>query len=170
MKQRILVVLGGISILIILFIIFMNLISGGNGDTTTLTSIAQQQNEISRVASIGIQSGTSQSTKNFAVSAQLGLATDEQELVNYVAKHGKKLSPKALGATENPKTDAALTAASAASNFDETFSSVMDSELKSYSQSLKQAFTKTKSASERQLLRDEYSNAQLLLQQLNQAS
>ena len=78
-------------------------------------------------------------------------------------------SSSILQATRDPKTDATLKSAQGNGNYDQTYISITQSELASYEHNLKQAFAATKIIKERQLLEGAYQQAQLLVQQSNQA-
>jgi hypothetical protein len=163
--QRIAIAGGGLIILIIIIIVFASLLKGG-GNNSALVSIAQQQNELIRIATLGTQQATDQSAKNFAQSTELSLTTEQQQLLTYLKTNGTKVSTKQLGLTKNAKTDTTLSAAQAASTFDSTFEQVMQSQLTSYAQSLKTTFGNTTGPKARQLLSNDYSAANLMLQQL----
>lgn len=165
MLQRIAIVGGGLVILIIIIAIFASLLSGGS-NTAPLVSIAQQQNELIRVATLGTQQATDQSAKNFAQSTELSLTTEQQQLLGYLKDHGTKVSAKQLALTQSTKTDTELAAAQAASTFDSTFEQVMQTQLSSYAQSLKTTFAGTTGVNARKLLNADYTAANLLLKQL----
>jgi hypothetical protein len=168
MAKRVLIVVGGGSLLLIIIILLASLIfGGGSTNTESLISIAQEQTELDRVSGIGVQNAVSQNIKNFASSTQISIFSDQQQLLAFLQQHGTKLKSKELAATASAKTDTALNTAIAASTFDETFTSIMQTDLKTYEQTLKQTFIKTKDPAVRQLLSTEYSNAQLLLEQIS---
>lgn len=165
MLQRIAIVAGGFVILLIIIIVFASLLKSG-GNNAPLVSIAQQQNELIRVATLGTQQATDQSAKNFAQSTELSLITEQQQLLSYLKTNGTKVSPKQLALTKNTQTDTQLSAAQAASTFDSTFEDVMHTQLTAYTQALKTTFAKTTGPKGRQLLSNDYSATNLLLQQL----
>lgn len=163
--QRALIVLGGLFVLVIIIVIFASLFSGGGNINTSLTSLAARQNELARIAGEGTQQAVGQSTKNFAISAQLSLSSDQQQLVTYIKTQGHKVGTKELSADQNAKTDNQLATAAAASAFDSTFSTIMQNELNTYIQELKSTYSKATKANAKALLNQEYQNAQLLLKQ-----
>ena len=170
MLQRAAVVGGGLVILLIIIIIFASLLSGGSNNTAPLVSIAQQQNELIRVATVGTLQTSDQAAKNFAVASELSLTTDQQQLLTYLKGQGHKVSSKQLIATKSTKTDGELSAAEAASTFDSTFEQIMQTGLTTYTQSLKTTFASTTGPNARKLLNSDYSAAVLLLQQLPSSS
>src|SRR5690348_17277322 len=65
--QRLIIVIAIGLVLIMFFIILFAVIFKGDDSTSTqLTDLAQQQNEIARVADIGVNKAVSPATKNFA--------------------------------------------------------------------------------------------------------
>jgi hypothetical protein len=167
MKQRILVVVGGGAVFLILIIIIANIVSGsGNNGTEKLVSIAQQQTEIVRIASIGMQQAQSQDSKNFATTADLSVLSAQQQMVDFLAQHGRKIKTKELVLKHSAQTDNQINAAVAASSFDETFKPIMQNQLQQYSLALKQLFPSIKNADTRQMISNDYDDAQALLEQL----
>lgn len=166
---RIAVIVGLVVVILIFFIIVLSLLSSSGGSNTKLTTIAQQQNEIIRVATLANNSGstqTSQTTNDFSQNCLLSITTAQQQLLAYLSAHGTKLGTKQLALTKNASTDAAITAAVASSNLDAVYTSIMKTELQAYENAVKDAYGGAKSTAEKQLLSNEYSGAVLLLQQL----
>jgi hypothetical protein len=169
MGKRIAVVAFLLAIVIVLIIVVMTIVNSGGGSTAKLVTAAQHQNEIIRIAKLATTSGAQQSTQatsNFTQTCLLSVTTEQQQLVSYLASHGKKLGVKDLGLAKNASTDASLTAAVAASNFNTVYLSVMKTQLQSYQTALQDAFNSTTNATARQLLSDDYTSAQLLTKQL----
>ncbi len=169
MPMRIGIIAGAAIIGIILLSFVMSLLGGG-GNKPNLITVAQDQNEIIRVAGVantGAASQSAQTTQNFAQSAALSLSSEQQQLLNFMAAHGDKLSPKLLAATKNVTTDTTLNNAIASSSFDSAFTNVMLTQLHGYQTALKTAYNGARSATEKQLLSDDYDSAALLLQQLH---
>jgi hypothetical protein len=164
--QRALIALGGLVILVIIIVIFVSILTGGKNINASLTSLAARQNELVRIATLGTQQASSQDAKNFAISAQLSLGSDQQQLISYIASQGHKVGTKELAADQDTKTDSQLNTAAAASTFDTTFSTIMQNELTSYTQELKTTFAKATKQNAKVLLNQEYQNAQLLLKQV----
>lgn len=170
LKQRVIVVVGGGVALMILIIIFSSVFLGNHTNTTSLVTIAQQQNELVRVATEGDQQATQQTTKNLVLNIELGLTTNQQQLLAYLKKVGQTPSTKELAATQSATTDQQLTAAAAASNYDPVLVGILQNQLTKYTQTLKQTFAATKSTTQRQLINTDYEAAVLLLKQANSAS
>lgn len=165
--QRLLVVAGGAFVLVIIAVIAINTILGSGNNTAGMISIAAQQNELVRVAGIGMQQAQATTTQNFAVTTDSSITSAQQQLLAYLQQHGTKVNPKQLTLTESAATNTQLNNAISTSSFDSAFTPIMQNDLKNYEVTLKQQYIQTKSTSERQLLSNDYDDALLLLDQLN---
>jgi len=162
--KRIGIIIGAaVAVMIVLGIITMFLPKGGNSEA--LIKLAQAQTELARISQQGSQQGKSQATLNLAQNSQLSLLTSQGHVVDYLAKHGTKVNKKSLSATKDTQTDAKLKAAASASNFDEVFNEIFLAQLNAYIKSLKTTYDTSTIESERQLIKQEYDVAQLLLEQ-----
>ncbi|HSW37632.1 MAG TPA: hypothetical protein VLG37_04675 [Candidatus Saccharimonadales bacterium] len=171
LATRLLLAAAGLFILVILVAVVLRFFNGGSGtSSSSLLSLAQTQNELIRVSDAGFQAAKDPSTKNLAITAKLGLQSDQQELVNYLKTHGTKVTANKLGLLENKTTDQRLAAALSAGNYDSTFRNIMQSSLNSYSAALSRTYSATKNKATRQLLSDDYKAAQLLISQSQQQS
>lgn len=168
--RRIAIIAGGGLLLVIVFIIVASLFFGGSSTTDNLVKLSQQQNELIRVASQATNHATEQTTKNLAINTQFVLATDQEQLVAYTKKHGRKITTKELAAARSTATDQKLTTAQAASNFDAVFVQIIQSELTDYRSLLQQTFTASKVAATKKLLNTDFANAANLLTQANEAA
>ena len=166
--QRALIAVGGLVVLIIIVIIAASLLSGGGFNATSYETVAEEQTELIRIATLGTNQAVGQPAKNFAVSAELSLTTSQQQLLAYLQKNGHKLSTKQLALKHNAATDTQLTAAQASSSFDATFTSIMQQQLTTYLSSLKSTYASASGKTGKQLLNTDYNAAQSLLTQSKQ--
>lgn len=167
MLQRALIVGGGLVVLIILAVVFINILSGGNNHAATI-KVAQEQTEIARVATeAATQQSIDETTKDVALTAQLSITSDQQQLLALLAKEGVKPDTKQLALLKNSQTDSQLSTAEQAGTYGSTFLTVLKADLAGYQTSLKQAFNGSHSKSERQLLSNAYDSATLLLEQVS---
>jgi len=165
LKMRLIIVAGGLLVLIIIIIIVSSLLGGGN-KSTPFIAVAQDQNELVRVATEANGQTTVQTTANLDQNVELSLTSAQQQLLEYLHTNGSKISTKQLIATVNTKTDQALAAATAVSNFDAVFAQVMQTGLQSYIHDLKVA-TLTTGPNSKILLNNDINSATLLLAQAN---
>jgi hypothetical protein len=159
---------GGL-VLVVLFWVFIALISGSSkSNTTSLVALAQQQNEIARVSAESAQNAVLQPTQTFAITTSLSLLSEQRAFLAYLRSLGSVPTSSILQAAHNSKTDAALKLAQTNNNYDQTYIALTQSELTSYEYNLKQTLAGTKIIKARQLLETAYQQAQLLIQQSNQ--
>lgn len=158
---------GGLLIVLIIFSIAKSALSGG-GNQPLLISVAQhQQAVISLVEDASQEPSLTLNNKNFVATADLSLGSSQADLTAYLGKVGvKKIGPKVLNLKVDPKAADQLTAAAAADSYNSTFQDLMKSQLTSYQAALQQAYLKTTGPTGRQLLNDQFKQAQLLQDQL----
>jgi predicted outer membrane protein len=167
MATRALVVVGGLFLLIIIIAVAVNVFakSGASFDKSAVLSVAQDQTEIIRLSTIGVQNSVSQNNKNFSVTTQLGMATEQQNLLAYLATKGYKPNPKSLLLKQSSKTTTLLESATSSSTFDVAYTGVMQQELQAYKQDLTKAYNSA-GDSAKPVLKANYTTADLLLTQL----
>jgi hypothetical protein len=165
LKQRLLIV-GGVVVILIIFAVILSSLLGGSNDTLALIAVAQDQNELARVAGEANGEAAQQATQNLGESVQLSIASAQLQLTAYMKRTGQSTSNSQLGATKNTKTDAELTAAEAASDYDVVFTQVMQAQLNKYEQDIKTAFP-TAGPKGKVILQADYDGAKLLLTQAN---
>ncbi|MGH7249566.1 MAG: hypothetical protein ACREGC_01190 [Minisyncoccia bacterium] len=164
MKQRVFIAAIGFGGLLIVAVIFISILGGGGAtNVTELTKLAQEQTEISRVAGLGINKAGSSTAKNLAMTTQLSMQSAQADTVAYLQKVHHKLSGKQLSLLQDSNTDKQLDAASASGTYDSTLTQVLQTELKNYQTALQSAYKNTSSATERQLLQNNFNSVSYLL-------
>jgi hypothetical protein len=162
---RIGLVVGGAVLLMVIMGVVVSLIpSNLNGNE--LTALAQSQNGLFAICNDALSNSKAQDTKNFASNCSISLTTEQTDLLAYTGKHGLKVGKKQLDLGVNAKTMEALKASIAASTYDETFSTAVQSQLTLYMAKIKATFRTAKSTEQKKLLSTEYTTAQLLQIQL----
>lgn len=139
---------------------------GGQKQPSPLLGIVQTQQELIRVAALGSKSTKSTNLQNFAVTARVSLASEQQAALAQLKKQGISPKTKTLEATKNAKTDQALSAALAANTYDTTFASTMETELDDYQAKLENATALATTTAERALIQKQLGSAELLEKQL----
>lgn len=167
MATRLLVVVGGLFVLVLIAGIAFKLLSssGASFDKTAMLSVAQDQTEIIRLSTLGVESGVQQSVKNFSITTQLGIKSDQTKLLTYLQSRSYKVNPKALILKQNANTDLLLTNAKSSSTFDTAYKDVMAKSLEAYQRDLTRAYEGS-SESAKAVLNENYDSASLLLTQL----
>jgi hypothetical protein len=165
--RKVIMIGGGGLLLIIIVAVLASLIFGGKNNSATLVTLAQQQNEMIRVATEAAPNISQQTAKNLDQDVGLSLTTSQEQLLAYLKNHGQKVGTKELALTQSTATDTQLTNAEAASNLDAVFTQIMQQQLQAYMQGIKQDYNASKNTALRQLLNTEYSVSVLLLNQAN---
>lgn len=167
-KQRLPLIAGGGVALLFVVILLSSLLNSGPSNQDTLLRILQQQTELSRVAQLGVKDAE-QTTMNLAYNTSVTAQSDQAKLVTSLAAKNVKFKDKQLAVGKDTKTDELLTAARAASNFDETFLQTLDEQLEDYQATLQDAYTNSGSKEVKTTLSDSYANSKLLRTQLETA-
>jgi len=166
---KLVVVSGGILALIVVFIIFKSLLSGGGSYTAFIPVVQEQQELIHLTSSITPQQSLSANDLNFNATTQLSVTSSQAALLTYLKTHKVKVSTKQLNLKVSSTVDNQLTTAQTAGTFRQTYEETMLSQLNAYKLNLAQAY-KTAGKNGKTLLNDDYVQAQLLINQLQQAA
>jgi hypothetical protein len=145
----------------------------GSGNSTNMTSVAQDQAELIRVTTLATQDQSNdistQTTLYFAQNCDLSVSSEQQRLLAFLSKNGLKLSTAKLALKTNGQTTSALTNAAASSTYDTVFLNAMQGDMNTYIADIKTAYNASKSPTEKQILNTDYQDATLLNQQLKSA-
>ena len=161
-KQRVLIVVGGIGILLVVGLLLMSLLGGGSGSKENLTLLAQQQNEIIRLTDAALNGKSIRNNTTLQATSTIGLVI-QSEQNQTLALLAKKPNPKTLGLKKSAKTDAVLLAATQNNTYDETLLNTLQTQLKQYQQQLKLTFDSTKSVKEKAVVNSAYKSTGILL-------
>lgn len=161
-KTRIIIVAIGAGILLLVTLLIISLISNaGKADTEALVTAAKQQQELIRVAEIGVDKARTQDARNIAVTTKLALQSQQTEMQAAIKTAG--LNPKkVLEGTENKKTTEQLTTAEQNNRFDDEFLKVMTASLIAYQKSVKSAYDGATSKKLKTALTTQYKSANTL--------
>lgn len=163
-KTRIALVVGGFIVLSVLALVFLSIMRKPTTiNAATLLTLTQKQAELARISQAPGLNAVQQPTRNFAETTYLTLLTNKVQFIDFITSHhGSKPSSKQLEAARNTQTDSTLQDAQTTGTYDSSYISIAQTQLNEYEQSLSRAYAASKSASERQLLQDAYTEAQLL--------
>lgn len=160
-KKNLFIVLGGAFTLLIIVIVFVSLVLGGNGNINQqLLELAQEQTEIVRVADIGIAKSRGTDAKNLATTTKYSISSS---LIQVLSLIKKKAGDKSLNLKKDAQTDQILESAATNNNFDEVFVQTIMSSLKTYQTNTKKIFDRTKNAKTRQVMTEAYNGVNVLL-------
>ncbi len=165
--MRAVYVAGGLLVLLIAFLIVKAILNHNPG-LATMTGIAQDQQELIHLSTAASgQPSLTTTDQNFAATSQLSVGSSQAAIIKYIVGSGSKLKIKTLNLKVSSSTDAQLASAVTAGIYDQTFKTIMNSELAAYENDLKLAYNGTTDKTKRALFSSDYSQAQLLLTQLN---
>lgn len=163
-KSRIIIAAAGTVILLLLASLAIGLIGGaGKADTVSLIAAAQQQNELIRLAEIGVSKSRGQEAKNIAITTKLTLQSQQSEMLNAVKMKNKKFSKKDLVSPDSKKHDEILLTAEQNNRFDEAFLSLMEEQLISYQQVAERAYRGAEGVRLKEALSNQYHSANILV-------
>ncbi len=162
---KLVLLIGGAVILMIISAIVINIFFSNKTNIEDVVGIVQTENEIARVAAQGTKAVTVP-VQNAAVTTQLTLTTQQQAWTAFLAKQGRKISPKELVLKKDANTDKQLTQARATSTYDLTLTQLLRTQLEAYKGLLKNAYDNASNKQEKVLLESHYKQTNLLLEQL----
>lgn len=164
---KICLIVGAVILLMIGISVVMNMLnSSKNKAVDSLKSIPLAQQEIIRVSNDGLNSVTSQTLKNFAITTKLTVTGQQQSMINYLAEQGVKTTAKQLAASKNASTDALLTQAKENSTYDLIFTQQMTKSLNAYLTTINNTYQSVTGPTARKLLKADYDQTQMLLKML----
>lgn len=162
--KRIGLLVGGVVVIFIIgAILFSKLAPKGN--VADMTSVAQRQQEIIRIATAAILQANSQDAKNFVTNVQVTVTSSQQQLLAYMTANGIKVSTTVLGLDKSSQTDTLLANAASANNYDSTVTQNLTQQLQNYESLLQTAYHNTSGKNGRALLQSDFSGANLLIKQ-----
>jgi hypothetical protein len=159
-------IVGGALLFMIILVMILNAFGSKKVSTGDLVTMTQVQNELIRISDQGARTGTQQVTKNLATTIQFTIQTQQKKTLDFLAKNGKEVGEKELKLKQNASTDQQLTSAKTTSTFDLVFSQIMQNELTTYANDLKQLYSRSPTKTERDLMSGYYEETQLLISQI----
>lgn len=157
-------VVGGLVLVMIIFLLVSVLFGSKVSNKDQLIALAKEQNELIRVADVGVVKAKTIEAKNLATTAKLTLSSHQKPLIDTLAAQKVKLKPKQLVQGRNAETDKKLTAAEQTNRFDEVFIALLSTQLKTYQTNLKAAYDNTSNQQVKALLSDQYSQASFFIE------
>jgi hypothetical protein len=162
-SSRLLIGVIGIAVVLALLLGVGKAVLAPKTDTTSLVHLAEQQQELIRVATEAEPNIQDPDTANLAITTQLSLMTDQTTLTKLIGQLGQKIPKNALASLKNSTTDTDLTNAKANGSYDTTYQSLTEAQLAAYQTSLKQVYLSASSSVEKTDLGQLYSHAGLLI-------
>jgi hypothetical protein len=162
--KRVLFAIVALVILLIVFKVGSSLLFGSKiSNAQLLTTLVAQQQEINRVSDLGLRSASDPATTAYAETTKLSILTQQNKLLAYLKKKNVKITPLAMAALLNTKTDAALKTAYESNQFDAVYLTILRKELINYAASVKKDYATASNTTSKQILLDAYNSTVLLL-------
>jgi len=163
--KKLITVVGGCVGLLIIGLIFINFLgSSEKTDTQMFLGLAQQQQEIIRVAGLGLaQPAASPDTINHLLTTQLTMQSSQKDILALLNQKDPKKAAKELALKQDLQTDTKITTAVQNGVFDKTFIQILDGQLATYSNSLQTAYKSSKKKAEKDILMASFNDVKLLL-------
>jgi hypothetical protein len=165
LRSKLLVVVGGGALLIGTIVIVSSIInSSAKANTEALISIAAEQQEIVRVAGVGVKTSTDLATITFAELTKLSVTSQQQKLVKYLNNTvSATLTPATLASGLSTKTNQALNSAAVSDQFDSVFNSTLKASLTAYANDLQKSYKNASGPTIKGILADSYNGTATLL-------
>lgn len=164
MTSRIIIVAVALILFIILSIVVSSFLNRENrAQADKLIEIGEAQSEMIRISEQAEKESKGVAAQNLSANTSLSLQSSQQEIKKLLNGRGvgSKGLDKRFAAGKNAKTDATLEEATRNNRFDETYTTVLASELTDYQKLLNAAFESGTNA-EKQTLQALFQTAKLL--------
>lgn len=167
LRSKLFVIIGGAFIVILAIVLISSLLSRSSKTATTeLITIVAQQQEIIRVANLGIAGSASDlPTQVWAATTESSVSSQQQRLIKYLKQKDIIVLPEQLNAKLSKKTDADFKTATVNSTFVSTFKDNLRSSLVAYGQDLSKSYKNVSSPEIKTLLNESYKNTVTLLKE-----
>ncbi len=163
LKQRVTIVSIGAVLFLVIAIVFISIIgSGGKTNIQSLVNLAQQQNELVRIATIGTTDAVSRDTKVLAETTKLSIQSNQNQTLALLSQYHHNVSIPTLLLLKNSRTDQELTSAAQSDTFDDTFTKIIQDQLNTYKQSLQSEFKLATRNSEKTVLKTNFNNVVII--------
>ncbi len=130
-----------------------------------MIAVAQEQQELVRVASAVAKGTNSTEIESFATTVQMTVDTNRQATMQYLAKRDIKTDAKILALKQDSTTDKNLETARATNSFDRIATQTLKEQLAAYQTNLKKAYATTTGKNAQALLQASYDTASALIAQ-----
>lgn len=162
-KTRLMVYISlGIIGVLLIIIIASSLLGGGSSGTEQVVKIAQQQNEIIRISTLGNQKAGGTQAKKLAAITNSTISSDQKNTLSYLEKQDKKLKDKELRLLQDKEVDTDLTNAERNGRFDEVFTKIILEKLNEYQTTMQAVFPQL-GPKGKDLLDKQFKNVDLIL-------
>jgi hypothetical protein len=162
----------GVGAVVGIGIVVLSSILGPKINTKEVVDVIARGEEIVRVSNNVAQKSRDLNTANLASTTSTAVTSQDGQLISYLAKNKKKVSPKEIAIYTNTATDTAVVSADQNNNLSEYYDSYLKKSLTTYQSSIKTAFDTSNGPNLRAILQNFSNSNQILLstQQLANAT
>lgn len=168
------VLLGGGLVVFVIIIFVLRSLTSPNFSLPPYLTLLQDQQELIHLSTTAAQSSANQTLsedyQNFIATTQVTVTSAQTQLLSYLALNKQKVTNKEIDLKVSLVTDNQLTASQASGSYTSTFQTVMAAQLNTYLSDLHQAYVHTSGVKGHTQINNDYSQALLLVKQLNQAN
>lgn len=161
-NKKFLMLVGG-GVFILLVAITMLFSGGAPSNADLLVKVAQRQNELIRVAGIGVKDARSTQALNLARTVELNLKSDQAPLLSTLKAQKVKVGATQLAVPTSAATTQMLTEARQNNRFDDVFVTYVQAELLAYQRDLQEAYSTSVNDQLKATLKAQYDNASVLI-------
>ncbi len=170
MKSRLFMIVGGVFVLLVIISVVAMLAGGDDTKTLQLAGVAKQQNEVVRMADIGANKARALNVRNFSVTVQLSLASQQSTLQKALKTQGVKTSSASLDTAKKTRNDEKLSVAQQNNRYDEVLLEILTTELSLYQKALKTAHSQAAAKTFKDAMAVQYQKAATLAGQIPETS
>ena len=164
LRSRLLLIVGGGLVIILLIVGVSSFITrASQANKSALISLVGEQQEIVRVANLGVVGSTDFIAQSWAETTALSVGSQQSKLTKYLTERKTAILPIVLNAKRDPKTDADFGVATANNRFTEVFDQKLKDSLNTYAQNLKKAYANADGPIIKTILGDSYKSTVILL-------
>ena len=163
MNNKKFIAIAGGGVLVLLLLMSLLFSGGGPSNADLLLKVAQRQNELIRVAGIGVKEARGTKALNLARTVELNLKSDQTPLLEALKAQKVKVNAKQLAVSTSGETTKMLTEAAQNNRFDEAFVTFVQAELLNYQKDLKEAYSTSTKPALKDALKAQYDNASVLI-------
>lgn len=162
-KQKMLIsVLFVLAVLIIAIIAVVVFRSLTKKDYSVYKSLVTQQNEIVRIAAVGVTKARDTSVKNYAATIGAVTLTEKNDTLAFARKAGVKINDKDLEAAKDAANDKALATAETNNQYDQKLVELLNSLVIAYQKDIQSAATGVTTKSEKAVVVKLQNNAKII--------
>ena len=159
MLLSVLFIMGVLLIAVVVLVIFRSLTKK---DYSVYKSLVIQQNEIVRIAGLGVTKARDSSVKNYSSTIYSVTLSEKNSTTAFVTKAGVKINEKELGLSKDADNDKLLAAAGSSNQYDQKLFELLNTLVSNYQKDIKAAASNVTTKSEKTIVVTLQNNANII--------